>query len=171
MTRKFPRHLPPHTTLPAPAGCAHCLAVGHPQPAGDPGCHALADHLHFHPELLHAPTGINQVRTFVGLGNYLEMLKDQTFWETIGRTLYFTVVSVGLEIGLGAGDRAADPLASVGLEVPALQPDHPLGGADHRQRRHVALDLQRRFRRFERPVMQLGLIKHYVPWLTCPTWP
>src|SRR4030042_6646177 len=44
----------------------------------------------------HAPTGINQVRTFVGLGNYLEMIKDRTFWETIGRTMYFTIVS---EIG------------------------------------------------------------------------
>ncbi|NJD58999.1 MAG: sugar ABC transporter permease, partial [Anaerolineae bacterium] len=30
-----------------------------------------------------APTGINQVRTFVGFGNYLEMVKDPTFWETI----------------------------------------------------------------------------------------
>ena len=39
-----------------------------------------------------APTGINQVRTFVGFGNYLEMLQDPAFWETIKRTLYFTVV-------------------------------------------------------------------------------
>ena len=48
-----------------------------------------------------APTGINQTRTFVGLGNYVDMLTDQTFWETIWRTLYFTVVSVGLELALG----------------------------------------------------------------------
>src|SRR5512141_2808946 len=48
-----------------------------------------------------APTGIQQARTFVGFGNYIEMLKDQTFWETIWRTLYFTVVSVGLELSLG----------------------------------------------------------------------
>src|SRR5450830_1304577 len=40
-----------------------------------------------------SPTGLNQTKTFVGLGNYLDMLQDQTFWETIGRTLYFTVVS------------------------------------------------------------------------------
>jgi ABC-type sugar transport system permease subunit len=50
-----------------------------------------------------APTGINQARTFVGLGNYAEMLRDRTFWETIGRTMYFTVVSVGLELALGLG--------------------------------------------------------------------
>src|SRR6476660_8928320 len=49
----------------------------------------------------HAPTGINQVRTFVGFANYIEMLRDQLFWETIGRTLYFTIVSVGLELILG----------------------------------------------------------------------
>lgn len=36
---------------------------------------------------LDAPTGINQTRTFIGLTNYITMLEDQTFWETIGRTL------------------------------------------------------------------------------------
>ncbi len=50
-----------------------------------------------------APRGLNAVRTFVGFGNYLEMLGDQTFWETIWRTLYFTIVSVGLELVLGLG--------------------------------------------------------------------
>src|SRR5512137_1071275 len=49
----------------------------------------------------HAPTGINQVRTFLGLGNYLEMIRDPLFWQTIGRTMYFTIVSVGLELILG----------------------------------------------------------------------
>src|SRR5271157_5751784 len=39
-----------------------------------------------------APNGINQVRTFTGFGNYLAMIQDQTFWDTIGRTLYFTIV-------------------------------------------------------------------------------
>ena len=48
-----------------------------------------------------APTGVNQVRTFIGFNNYLSMLKDKTFWETIGRTIYFTFVSVSLELVLG----------------------------------------------------------------------
>lgn len=47
------------------------------------------------------PTGINQTITFVGLDNYLQMLRSQTFWETIGRTLYFTFVSVSVEMALG----------------------------------------------------------------------
>ena len=45
----------------------------------------------------------------------------------------------------------------MGLEVPALQSDHPLGSPDHRQWRHVALDLQRRFWRFEWPVNAVGI--------------
>src|SRR5258706_16430436 len=47
---------------------------------------------------LDAPTGINQTRTFVGLANYTTILRDQTFWETIGRTFYFTIVSESLEL-------------------------------------------------------------------------
>lgn len=38
---------------------------------------------------------------FVGFKNYLALLSDQLFWKTISRTLYFTIVSVGLELVLG----------------------------------------------------------------------
>jgi ABC-type sugar transport system permease subunit len=38
---------------------------------------------------------------FVGLQNYSDLLGDKTFWVTIWRTVYFTVVSVGLELVLG----------------------------------------------------------------------
>jgi ABC-type sugar transport system permease subunit len=38
---------------------------------------------------------------FVGFKNYLALLNDALFWKTISRTLYFTVVSVGLELVLG----------------------------------------------------------------------
>ncbi len=40
---------------------------------------------------------------FVGLENYVELLQDDVFWETILRTLYFTMISVGLELVLGLG--------------------------------------------------------------------
>lgn len=40
-------------------------------------------------------------RPFVGLGNYLSILQSRPFWESIGRTAYFTVVSIGLELILG----------------------------------------------------------------------
>ena len=66
-----------------------------------------------------APTGINQVRTFVGLGNYLTMLKDQAFWDTIGRTMYFTLASVGLEMVLGLAVAQLD--AVIGPLKPSLR--------------------------------------------------
>ena len=92
---------------------------------------------------LNAPTGINQVRTFVGFGNYIDMLKDQLFWETIGRTLYFTVVSVGLELILGLAIAQLIHSRPWGWQFLRIQPDHSLGSADHCQRSDVALDLQR----------------------------
>jgi ABC-type sugar transport system permease subunit len=115
-----------------------------------------------------APTGLNQVHTFVGLGNYLEMLQSQTFWETIGRTLYFTVVSVGLELILG-------------LAIAQLIHSHPWGWQFLRfcliipwavptivngamWRWIYSAD----FGALNGLLMQLGLIKHYVPWLALP---
>jgi ABC-type sugar transport system permease subunit len=116
-----------------------------------------------------APTGINQVRTFVGLGNYIDMLKDQTFWDTIGRTLYFTVVSVGLEL-------------AIGLAVAQLIHSHPWGW----QFLRISLIIpwavptivngamwrwiySADFGALNGLLMQLGLIKHYVAWLSLPT--
>ena len=115
-----------------------------------------------------APTGLNQIRTFVGLGNYFEMLQSRTFWETIGRTLYFTVVSVGLELVMG-------------LAIAQLIHSHPWGWQFLRfcliipwavptivngamWRWIYSAD----FGALNGLLMQLGLIKHYVPWLTLP---
>lgn len=42
-----------------------------------------------------------QGQPFVGVGNYLYAFKQPAFWYAIERTVYFTVVSVGLELGLG----------------------------------------------------------------------
>ena len=38
---------------------------------------------------------------FVGLANYGAVLGSSWFWESLGRTLYFTFVSLILEVGLG----------------------------------------------------------------------
>ena len=40
---------------------------------------------------------------FVGLHNYTTVLTDPGFWATVGRTMYFTIVSTGLELVLGLG--------------------------------------------------------------------
>jgi ABC-type sugar transport system permease subunit len=115
-----------------------------------------------------APTGINQVRTFVGLDNYIGMLKDQTFWETIGRTLYFTVVSVGLEL-------------AIGLAVAQLIHSHPLGWRFLRFGLIIPWAVptivngamwrwiySADFGALNGLLLQLGLIKHYVAWLSLP---
>jgi ABC-type sugar transport system permease subunit len=106
-----------------------------------------------------APTGINQVRTFVGLGNYIEMLRDQTFWETIGRTLYFMVVSVGLELTLDW--RPTDPLTA-GNDHRLFPQPTIVNGAMWRWIYNAD------FGALNGLLMQLGLIDHYVPWLTFP---
>ena len=115
-----------------------------------------------------APTGLNQTRTFVGLGNYLAMLSDQLFWETIGRTLYFTVVSVGLELIFGLA--IAQLIHSrpwgwqflrISLIIPWAVPTIVNGAM---WRWIYSAD----FGALNGLLMQLGLIKHYVPWLTFP---
>lgn len=116
----------------------------------------------------YAPTGIHQVRTFIGLTNYLTMLKDQTFWETIGRTLYFTSVSVGLELILG-------------LAIAQLIHSHPWGWKFLRFSLIIPWAVptivngamwrwiyNADFGALNGLLMQLGLIKHYIPWLTLP---
>src|SRR5512144_184485 len=111
-------------------------------------------------------TGINQVRTFVGFANYLEMLRDQLFWETIGRTLYFTVASVGLELILGLA--IAQLIHSrpwgwqflrIALIIPWAVPTIVNGAM---WRWIYSAD----FGALNGLLLQLGLIKHYVPWLT-----
>jgi ABC-type sugar transport system permease subunit len=39
----------------------------------------------------------------VGLGNYTDFLRSPEFWQAIGRTAYFTIVSVAIELILGIG--------------------------------------------------------------------
>jgi ABC-type sugar transport system permease subunit len=113
-----------------------------------------------------APTGINQVRTFVGFGNYLEMLQDPAFWETIRRTLYFTVVSVGLELILGLAIAQLIHSRPWGwkflrfsLIIPWAVPTIVNGAM---WRWIYSAD----FGALNGILFQLGLIKHYVPWLT-----
>jgi len=116
----------------------------------------------------HVPTGINQVRTFVGFGNYLEMLSDQLFWETIGRTLYFTIVSVGLELIFGLAIAQLIHSRPWGwqflrfsLIIPWAVPTIVNGAM---WRWIYSAD----FGALNGLLMQFGLIKHYVPWLSLP---
>ena len=113
-----------------------------------------------------APTGLTNAKTFVGLANYIQMLRDTVFWETIGRTFYFTVVSVGLEMILG-------------LAIAQLIHSHPWGWKFLRFALIIPWAVptivngamwrwiySADFGALNGILYQLGLIKHYVPWLT-----
>lgn len=52
---------------------------------------------------LHRKMLIFQISEFVGLANYRFLLQDPRFWNSLGNTLYFTVLSVGLELLIGLG--------------------------------------------------------------------
>src|SRR5205085_4207684 len=40
-------------------------------------------------------------RPFVGLGNYLTIMRDERFWQSLGHTALFTAISVAVELTLG----------------------------------------------------------------------
>src|SRR5215207_5285379 len=42
-----------------------------------------------------------QGQPFIGLGNYLFAFRQADFWYSVQRTLYFTLISVGIELVLG----------------------------------------------------------------------
>jgi multiple sugar transport system permease protein/N,N'-diacetylchitobiose transport system permease protein len=51
--------------------------------------------------LFQVNSALATVTPFVGLGNYQHVLASPDFWATLGRTLYFTLVSTALELVLG----------------------------------------------------------------------
>jgi ABC-type sugar transport system permease subunit len=115
-----------------------------------------------------APLGINLPKTFVGLGNYLQMLSDPIFWATIGRTFYFTVVSVGLELVLGLliaqlihSHPPGWKFLRISLIIPWAFPTIVNGSM---WRWIYSAD----FGALNGLLMQFGIIKHYVAWLVDP---
>jgi ABC-type sugar transport system permease subunit len=115
-----------------------------------------------------APTGIDQVRTFVWFDNYSTMIKDRAFWETIGRTLYFTSASVVLNLVFG-------------LAIAQLIQSHPWGWKFIRFSLIIPWAVPTivngamwrwiysgDFGALNGILTQLGIIKHYVAWLTLP---
>ncbi len=105
---------------------------------------------------------------FVFFGNYADLLSDSVFWVTIGRTIYFTVVSVGLELVLG-------------LAIAQLIHSHPPGWKFLRTSLIIPWAVptivngtmwrwiyNADYGALNGLLMQLGLIDKYIPWLTRP---
>ncbi len=112
--------------------------------------------------------GLNDQRLFLGFGNYLNLLGDSTFWVTIGRTAYFTIVSVGVELLLG-------------LMIALLLHSHPPGWRFLRATLIIPWAVptivngtmwrwiyNADYGALNGLLSQLGLIDHYIPWLTYP---
>ncbi len=122
----------------------------------------------FYLSFLNAPSGINQARTFVGLSNYLDMVRDPVFWATIGRTAYFTVVSVVLELFLGLVIAQIINTRPFGwqflrfsLIIPWAFPTIVNGSM---WRWIYSAD----FGALNGLLLQLGIIDKYIPWLVKP---
>lgn len=105
---------------------------------------------------------------FIGLGNYINLIQDPLFWDTIKRTLYFTFVSVGLELILG-------------IAIAQLIHSHPPGW--HFLRSSLIIPwavptivnatmwrwiYNADYGALNGLLFQLGIIDKYIPWLTYP---
>jgi len=115
-----------------------------------------------------APSGLNQPRIFNWGRNYIDLLADPAFWQTISRTAYFTIVSVVLELLAGLGIAQLIHSRPLGwkflrfsLIIPWAVPTIVSGAM---WRWIYSGD----FGALNGLLMQLGLIKHYIPFLTKP---
>ena len=105
---------------------------------------------------------------FVGISNYISFLSNPTFWNTIRRTAYFTFVSVGVELLLGLllalliqSHPPGWRFLRISLIIPWAVPTI-VNGALWRwiyNADYGALNAL---------LYQLGLIQHYIPFLTRP---
>lgn len=118
--------------------------------------------------LFEVPRGINLQNTFIGLGNYISLLSEPIFWSTIGRTFYFTIISVGIELVLG-------------LAIAQLIHAHPPGWQFLRTSLIIPWAVptivngtmwrwiyNADYGALNGLLLQLGLIDKYIPWLTRP---
>jgi ABC-type sugar transport system permease subunit len=118
--------------------------------------------------LFEVPRGINLQNTFIGLGNYISLLSEPIFWSTIGRTFYFTIISVGIELVLG-------------LAIAQLIHAHPPGWQFLRTSLIIPWAVptivngtmwrwiyNADYGALNGLLLQLGLIDKYIPWLTKP---
>lgn len=105
---------------------------------------------------------------FIGLENYIDLLSDETFWVTIWRTVYFTVVSVGLELLLGIGIAqliSAKPPGWKFLRIALILPWAVPTIVNGTMWRWI---YNADYGAMNALLLQLGFIEKYRPWLTAP---
>ena len=58
-------------------------------------------------------------RPFVGLGNYLAIMRDERFWQSLGHTALFATISVAVELVLGLALALARSIVERAVPRPA----------------------------------------------------
>ncbi len=105
---------------------------------------------------------------FVGLDNYLDILSDDLFWRSVGRTIYFTVVSVGVELALGIVIAAFIGRRYAGWRVLRLAIIIPWAVPTIAVATMFRWIYNADYGALNGLLFQLGAIDRYVPWLNDP---
>jgi ABC-type sugar transport system permease subunit len=105
---------------------------------------------------------------FVGLDNYLDFLASPAFWAAIQRTLYFTVVSVGVEIALGVAIAAFIHRRFAGWRFLRLAIIIPWAVPTIAVATMFRWIYNADYGALNGLLFQLGAIDRYVPWLSDP---
>jgi len=105
---------------------------------------------------------------FIGLGNYIDILGDPYFWKSIGRTVYFTVVSISVEMVAGVAVALLLNTQFVGralLRTLVLIPWALPVTIDAIMWKWIFNPV---YGAFNSALLQLGLIDQYRTWLSAP---
>jgi ABC-type sugar transport system permease subunit len=106
--------------------------------------------------------------TFVGLDNYLDFVANPAFWQAVGRTAYFTVVSVGLELALGIAIAAFIHRHFAGWRFLRLAIIIPWAVPTIAAATMFRWIYNADYGALNGLLYQLGAIDSYVPWLSDP---
>jgi len=106
--------------------------------------------------------------TFIGLENYTDFLGAPAFWQAVGRTAYFTVMSVGLELVLGLAIAAFINRRFAGWRFLRLAIIIPWAVPTIAVATMFRWIYNADYGALNGLLFQLGAIDKYVPWLNDP---
>ena len=106
--------------------------------------------------------------TFIGLENYTDFLGAPPFWQAVGRTAYFTVMSVGLELVLGLAIAAFINRRFAGWRFLRLAIIIPWAVPTIAVATMFRWIYNADYGALNGLLFQLGAIDKYVPWLNDP---
>ena len=104
----------------------------------------------------------------VGLGNYLAFLTAPSFWASISRTVYFTAISVGIELVLGIGIAALIARRFLGWQLIRIAVIIPWAVPTIAMATMWRWIYNADYGALNGLLYQLGLIDTYVTWLGDP---